>query len=122
MEQLQEEMTNYLASYCENVEKREAAQSIQSIMEWPFHFSKEDKEHWSLILFSLQDQSFEYTSLFAPVQELLKKKLKELNVAEYDTEAELIISYLIGFATTVLRNKEANANKLLAVLQKRYAA
>lgn len=122
MVQLQEEMINYIENYCRSSEKSDAAQSIQSIMEWPFHFSKDDRDNWSLILFSLQDQSFEYNTLFAPVNKLLRNKLKELNVANHDTEAELIVSYLIGFATTVLRNKEVNANQLLTSLQKRYAA
>lgn len=99
----------------------ESAKRVQAIMELPFHIEEEDYPFWRLI-YSLKWQNEYYDDeMSKPTKDILVKALTEMKYADVDAEADLIMSYLDGFATTVLLKRDSiNTTRLLETLRKKY--
>ncbi|MEY2925072.1 MAG: hypothetical protein RLZZ337_1620 [Bacteroidota bacterium] len=97
------------------------AERVHAIMEIPFHISPEDYPFWRLV-YSLKWQNEMYDAeLGKPLRDLLLNALTALKYQDPNTEADLILSYLDGFATTILlKSNSVNKDKLLAVLRQKY--
>lgn len=96
---------------------------VQQIMEIPFHISEEDYPFWRLV-YSLKWQAAYYNDeMSKPIKTLLMNALTELKFIDVEIEANLIMSYIDGFATTVLlKGSLINKNKLLETLRKKYVS
>jgi AcrR family transcriptional regulator len=99
----------------------ESAKRVQAIMELPFHIEEEDYPFWRLI-YSLKWQNEYYDDeMSKPTKDILVKALTEMKYADVDAEADLIMSYVDGFATTVLLKRDSiNTTRLLETLRKKY--
>ena len=99
----------------------ESAKRVQAIMELPFHIEEEDYPFWRLI-YSLKWQNEYYDDeMSKPTKDILVKALTEMKYADVDAEADLIMSYVDGFATTVLLKRDSiNTTRLLEALRKKY--
>jgi len=99
----------------------ESAKRVQAIMELPFHIEEEDYPFWRLI-YSLKWQNEYYDDeMSKPTKDILVKALTEMKYADADGEADLIMSYVDGFATTVLLKRDSiNTTRLLETLRKKY--
>ena len=99
----------------------DSAKRVQAIMELPFHIGEEDYPFWRLIYSLKWQNEFYDDEMSKPTKDILVKALTELKYADVDAEADLIMSYVDGFATTVLLNRDSiNTAKLLETLQKKY--
>ena len=94
---------------------------ITSIMEIPFHIPTKDYPFWRLV-YSLKWQNEYYDDELAqPIRNLISEALTEMKYAEVESETELIMSYLDGFATTILLKSEVvDKDKLLKALRNKY--
>jgi AcrR family transcriptional regulator len=99
----------------------DSAKRVQAIMELPFHIGEEDYPFWRLIYSLKWQNEFYDDEMSKPTKDILVKALTELKYADVDAEADLIMSYVDGFATTVLLKRDSiNTAKLLETLQKKY--
>jgi AcrR family transcriptional regulator len=94
---------------------------IQQIMEMPFHISETEFPFWRLV-YSLKWQTAYYNDeMSKPIKSLLIKALEQLSYADIEMEANLIMSYIDGFATTILlKENHVDKHKLLETLRKKY--
>jgi AcrR family transcriptional regulator len=94
---------------------------IQQIMEMPFHISETEFPFWRLV-YSLKWQTAYYNDeMSKPIKILLIKALAALKYNDVEMEANLIMSYIDGFATTILlKGNQVNKQQLLATLKKKY--
>ena len=99
----------------------ESAKRVQAIMELPFHIEEEDYPFWRLI-YSLKWQNEYYDDeMSKPTKDILVKALTEMKYADADAEADLIMSYVDGFATMVLLKRDSiNTARVLETLRKKY--
>ncbi|MFT5818608.1 MAG: AcrR family transcriptional regulator [Bacteroidia bacterium] len=99
----------------------DSAKRVQAIMELPFHIGEEDYPFWRLI-YSLKWQNEYYDDeMSKPTKDILVKALTELKYADADAEADLIMSYVDGFITTVLLKRDSvDITRLLETLRKKY--
>jgi AcrR family transcriptional regulator len=99
----------------------DSAQRVRAIMELPFHIGEEDYPFWRLI-YSLKWQNEYYDDeMSKPTKEILVKALTEMQYADADAEADLIMSYVDGFATTILLKRDSiDTTRLLETLRKKY--
>jgi AcrR family transcriptional regulator len=99
----------------------DAAQRVHAIMELPFHIREEDYPFWRLI-YSLKWQNEYYDDeMSKPTKDILVKALTEMQYADADAEADLIMSYVDGFSTTVLLKRDSiDTTRLLETLRKKY--
>ena len=99
----------------------ESAKRVQAIMELPFHIEEEDYPFWRLI-YSLKWQNEYYDDeMSKPTKDILVKALTEMKYADVDAEADLIMSYVDGFATTILLKRDSiDTTRLLETLRKKY--
>lgn len=99
----------------------ESAKRVQAIMELPFHIEEEDYPFWRLI-YSLKWQNEYYDDeMSKPTKDILVKALTEMKYADADAEADLIMSYVDGFATMVLLKRDGiNTARVLETLRKKY--
>jgi AcrR family transcriptional regulator len=97
------------------------AERIQAVIELPFQIDEDEYPFWRLV-YSLKWQNEYYDdSLSQPLKDLLMKALDELKYPDASAEADLIMAYMDGFATTLLLKKEVvDKEKLLNVLRKKY--
>jgi AcrR family transcriptional regulator len=99
----------------------DSAQRVHAIMELPFHIGEEDYAFWRLIYSLKWQNEFYDDEMSKPTKDILVKALTELKYADADAEADLIMSYVDGFATTVLLKRDSiNTAKLLETLRKKY--
>jgi AcrR family transcriptional regulator len=99
----------------------DSAKRVQAIMELPFHIGEEDYPFWRLIYSLKWQNEFYDDEMSKPTKDILVKALTELKYADVDAEADLIMSYVDGFATTVLLKRDSiNTAKLLETLRKKY--
>jgi AcrR family transcriptional regulator len=99
----------------------DSAKRVQAIMELPFHIREEDYPFWRLIYSLKWQNEFYDDEMSKPTKDILVKALTELKYADVDAEADLIMSYVDGFATTVLLKRDSiNTAKLLETLRKKY--
>ncbi len=94
---------------------------IQAIMEIPFSLEMDQYPLWRLI-YSLKWQQEYYDDEFSrPIKEVLVNSLTELKYLDADAEADLIMCYMDGFASTILlRGEVVDKDKLLHALRKKY--
>lgn len=94
---------------------------IQQIMEMPFHIPETQFPFWRLV-YSLKWQAAHYNDeMSKPIKVLIMKALTELKFGDAEMEANLIMSYIDGFATTILlKSNQVDKQKLLETLRKRY--
>jgi AcrR family transcriptional regulator len=94
---------------------------VTAIMELPFHMSENDYPFWRLV-YSLKWKDEYYDDEMAqPMRILLVEALNELKYSDVEVEADLILSYVDGFATTILlKGDSVNRDKMLEVLRKKY--
>lgn len=99
----------------------DSAKRVQAIMELPFHIGEEDYPLWRLI-YSLKWQNEYYDDeMSKPTKDILVKALTEMKYADVDAEADLIMSYVDGFATTILLKRDSiDTTRLLETLRKKY--
>ena len=96
------------------IELPDSAKRVQAIMELPFHIGEEDYPFWRLIYSLKWQNDFYDDEMSKPTKDILVKALTDL---KYD----LIMSYVDGFATTVLLKRDSiNTAKLLETLRKKY--
>lgn len=102
-------------------EIKDAGQRLMALMELPFHIDEQDYPFWRLI-YSLKWQNQEYDKdMSHPMRDLLIAALSELKYVDVQEEADLIESYIDGFATTILlKGASVNKDKLLQILRKKY--
>ena len=99
----------------------DSAKRVQAIMELPFHIGEEDYPFWRLIYSLKWQNEFYDDEMSKPTKDILVKALTDLKYADADAEADLIMSYVDGFATTVLLKRDSiNTAKLLETLRKKY--
>ena len=99
----------------------DSAKRVQAIMELPFHIGEEDYPFWRLIYSLKWQNDFYDDEMSKPTKDILVKALTDLKYADADAEADLIMSYVDGFATTVLLKRDSiNTAKLLETLRKKY--
>lgn len=111
-----------VVEFLEKIEKIEAnTEIIQRVMEFPFQLEEEDYPLWQLI-FGLQWQSgLANPETIDPLKNQLEKAFKALKYSNPALETELIISYMNGFAATLLLNpRRIEKEVILASLQKKY--
>ncbi len=101
------------------IEKPE--ERVTAIMEMPFHISENDYPFWKLV-YSLKWQNDYFDDeMSEPIKEILVNSLQEMKYLDADAEAELILSYMDGFATTILlKSNTIDKNRLLETLRKKY--
>ncbi|MBT8327458.1 MAG: TetR/AcrR family transcriptional regulator [Bacteroidia bacterium] len=94
---------------------------VTAIMEIPFYIAEEDYPFWKLV-YSLKWQNDYYDDeMSKPMKDILISALVEMKYIDAESEADLILSYLDGFATTILLKGEVvDKNKLLQTLRKKY--
>ena len=94
---------------------------VTAIMELPFHIAEEDHPFWKLI-YSLKWQHEYYDDeMSRPTRDILMEALKEMKYLDAEAEAELILSYVDGFATTILlKSDSVDKDRLLETLRKKY--
>ena len=94
---------------------------VMAVMELPFHISDEDYPFWRLV-YSLKWQNEHYDDDMAkPMRALLVEALNELKYSDVEAEADLILSYVDGFATTILLKGDfVDKDRLLQALRKKY--
>ena len=103
------------------IELPDSAKRVQAIMELPFHIGEEDYPFWRLIYSLKWQNDFYDDEMSKPTKDILVKALTDLKYADADAEADLIMSYVDGFATTVLLKRDSiNTAKLLETLRKKY--
>jgi AcrR family transcriptional regulator len=103
------------------VELPDSAKRVQAIMELPFHIGEQDYPFWRLIYSLKWQNDFYDDEMSKPTKDILVKALTDLKYADADAEADLIMSYVDGFATTVLLKRDStNTAKLLETLRKKY--
>jgi len=97
------------------------AQRVQAIMELPFHIEEEEYPFWRLVYaLKWQDEYYD-DEMSKPTKEILVRALTEMKYADADAEANLIMSYVDGFATTVLLKRDStDLTLLLETLRKKY--
>ena len=99
----------------------DSAKRVQAIMELPFHIGEQDYPFWRLIYSLKWQNDFYDDEMSKPTKDILVKALTDLKYADADAEADLIMSYVDGFATTVLLKRDSiNTAKLLETLRKKY--
>ncbi|PCJ64779.1 MAG: hypothetical protein COA58_10920 [Bacteroidetes bacterium] len=98
-----------------------AEDKIVAIMEMPFHIDEEDYPFWRLV-YSLKWQNEYYDDeMGKPMRDILIEALTELKYRDPEAEADLILAYLDGFATTVLLKGDiVDKDRLLQTLRKKY--
>jgi AcrR family transcriptional regulator len=96
-------------------------EKIKQIMELPFHMEEADYPFWRLV-YSLKWQNEYYDDeLGKPIKDILVDALTELKYTDVESEADLILTYVDGFATTILLKSEVvDKDKLLQTLRKKY--
>ncbi len=94
---------------------------IQQIMEMPFHIAEIEFPFWRLV-YSLKWQTAYYNDeMSKPIKDLLVTALGQLKYDDAEMEANLIMSYIDGFATTILlKQDQVDKDKLLETLRKKY--
>lgn len=94
---------------------------IQALMEMPFKLEEEQYPLWRLI-YSLKWKNEYYDDeMSKPIKDVLVNALAELKYADAEAEADLVLSYIDGFATTILLKADTvNKEKLLQTLRKKY--
>jgi AcrR family transcriptional regulator len=99
----------------------DSAKRVQAIMELPFHIEEEDYPFWRLIYSLKWQNEFYDDEMSKPIKDILVKALTEMKYADAGAEADLIMSYVDGFATTVLLKRDSiNTTRLLETLRKKY--
>ncbi|MDB4106860.1 TetR/AcrR family transcriptional regulator [Bacteroidia bacterium] len=94
---------------------------IQAIMEIPFSLETDQYPLWRLIYSLKWQQEYSDDEFSRPIKEVLVNSLNELKYFDADAEADLIMSYMDGFASTILLKGEVvNKDKLLHALRKKY--
>ena len=78
--------------------------------------------HFGDLFYSLKWQNEFYDDeMSKPTKDILVKALTELKYADADAEADLIMSYVDGFTTTVLLKRDSiDITRLLETLRKKY--
>ncbi|MGB0850913.1 MAG: TetR/AcrR family transcriptional regulator [Bacteroidia bacterium] len=96
-------------------------EKVTAIMEMPFHLEEEDFPFWRLVYaMKWQNDSYDEEASL-PLKNLLVEALSEMKYLEPEAEADLIMSYLDGFVTTILlKGHIVDRNKLLQTLRKKY--
>lgn len=94
---------------------------VQAIMELPFHIDEQEYPFWRLV-YSLKWQNEYYDDEMGTLtKDILVKALTEMKYSDAEAEADLIMSYVDGFATTILIKREKiNTERLLNTLRKKY--
>tara|TARA_B110000240_G_scaffold37715_1_gene41725 strand:+ start:184 stop:708 length:525 start_codon:yes stop_codon:yes gene_type:complete len=99
----------------------DSAQRVHAIMELPFHIGEEDYPFWQLIYSLKWQNEFYDDEMSKPIKDILVKALTELKYADADAEADLIMSYVDGFTTTVLLKRDSiDITRLVETLRKKY--
>lgn len=94
---------------------------IQAMLELPFHIDKDDYPYWKLI-YTIKWQTDHYdNSIITPLRDALEKAFKQLKYSNPKIETDLIITYMDGFATSLLlKQNQVNKKELLQTLRKKY--
>ena len=113
--------TEKIAAFADQINQLTSPEEkIQHILELPFHIDEEEHPFWKL-LYSIKWQNQYYDSTATePLKDILVKAFKELKYSNPEIEAELILAYTDGFATTVLLKNNINPNEMLSTIQKKY--
>jgi hypothetical protein len=89
-------------------------------MEMPFFIDERDYPYWRL-MYSLKWRNVTpHEGMSNELKGILVDTLKELKYIDPIAEADLIMSYVDGFAMTILLKEEVNRDALLNTLRKKY--
>lgn len=93
---------------------------IRKTLELPFRIEKAHYEHWRLI-YALKWQTSQYDSNMTDALKLvLTDAFKKLGYKKPASEAELVLLYIDGAATTLLLHEPKNKKDLLNALLQKY--
>lgn len=96
-------------------------QRIQTIMELPFTIDEEHYPLWRLIYALKWQREYYDEEMSKPMKELLTASFDELGYERSALQADLVMAYMDGFATTILLKRDKiNKEELLKTLRKNY--
>jgi AcrR family transcriptional regulator len=99
----------------------EPSQRVQAVMELPFHIDEADYPFWRLVYALKWRNEYYDDEMSHPTKSILVQALTEMKYRDAEAEADLIMSYVDGFATTVLlKRNQIDPKQLLETLRKKY--
>lgn len=103
-------------------EIEDPAEVLLTLLETPFHMDSNDYPFWRLVYSLKWQNDFYDDSMSKPIRDIAVKALEQLKYEDVEAEADLIMSYMDGFATTILlKHDVVDKNRLLKTLRKKYA-
>ncbi|MBR9922964.1 MAG: helix-turn-helix transcriptional regulator [Bacteroidetes bacterium] len=95
--------------------------AIRKAIELPMSIPREELNYWRLI-YRLKWQQFNYGAEMAePLRSALIIAFQELEYSMPEAEADLVLAYIDGMATTVLLHPERNADQIAASMINKYS-
>lgn len=106
--------------YQENLQNKNPKKIIEAALELPFKIPESDHAFWHLLYALKWQRKTYYPELAKPLLNALKQAFEALNYENPEIEAEFILVYIDGMATSILLKEDKNNQEILNLLKNKY--